>query len=478
MRNLIINLKKFYKVIIIAADVLIILGSYILTFLIKFDGQLPQYNFAPFINAIPLIIIAAIIYLDLYKVVAFYRRPISHIAKSITTAVTMLAFTTTTITYMLQGFSFPRTVLISTPLVQIILLVFFHTALLYLSKKFSVKKNIMIIHNNKVDKEDRILNKLKDFISSDKIQKLYVLSSEDTRIIERKINEMDEVFLCNNLSAQFKEEIIERCLGKKQIIYIVPEAFEILLASSRIIQFGDTPGFVVDRLGLTSEQKFFKRMFDICFSVLGSLVLLPLLLVTAIAVKVTSPGPVIYRQQRVTQNNKIFEVYKFRTMSVGAEEASGPILAEENDTRVTRIGRFLRRSRIDELPQLFNVIKGDMSIVGPRPERPFFVSQFLIDIPEYNSRFVAKAGITGYAQLFGNYDTSPEDKLRYDIMYLTNYSLYVDIKLILKTFSIILRRGSFIGPDNRIKNGKDQSKQRETQTPTASKDKEYEKVCN
>ena len=477
MRNLIIKLRKFYKVIIIAADVFIILGSYILLYLIKFNGQLPYYNFVPFINAIPLIIIAAIIYLDLYKVVAFYRCPISHIAKSITTAITMLALTTTTITYMLQGFSFPRTVLIITPLVQIILLVSFHTVLLYLSKKFAVKKNIMIIHHNKVDKEDRILNKLKDFIGKDKIQKLYILSSEDTRIIDRKLNEMDEVFLCNELPAQFKEEIIESCLGKKQIIYIVPEAFEILLANSRIIQFDDTPGFVVDRLGLTSEQKFFKRMFDICLSVLGLLVLSPLLLVTAIAVKITSPGPVIFKQQRVTQNNKVFEVYKFRTMSVDAEEGCGPILAEENDTRVTPVGRFLRRSRIDELPQLFNVIKGDMSIVGPRPERPFFVSQFLIDIPEYNSRFVAKAGITGYAQLFGNYDTSPEDKLRYDIMYLTNYSLYVDIKLILKTFSVILRQGSFSSPDTRSKNSKDQSKTK-TQTPTASEDKEYEKVCN
>lgn len=478
MRYLIIKLRKFYKVIIIAADVFIILGSYILLYLIKFNGQLPYYNFVPFINAIPLIIIAAIIYLDLYKVVAFYRCPISHIAKSITTAITMLALTTTTITYMLQGFSFPRTVLISAPIVQIILLMSFHTVLLYLSKKLSAKKNIMIIHHNKVDKEDRILNKLKDFIGNDKIQKLYVLSSEDTRIIDRKLNEMDEVFLCNGLPAQFKEEIIESCLGKKQIIYIVPEAFEILLANSRIIQFGDTPGFVVDRLGLTSEQKFFKRMFDICLSVLGLLVLSPLLLVTAISVKITSPGPVIFKQQRVTQNNKIFEVYKFRTMNVDAEESSGPILADENDTRVTPIGRFLRRSRIDELPQLINVIKGDMSIVGPRPERPFFVSQFLIDIPEYNSRFVAKAGITGYAQLFGNYDTSPEDKLRYDIMYLTNYSLYVDIKLILKTFSVILRKGSFSGPDNRIKNTKEQSKQAKTQTPTASEDKEFEKVCN
>ena len=475
MRYIVGKLRKFYKIIILLFDVAIILVSYILAFLIKFQGELPHYNFISFVNAAPLIAVASIVYLDLYQVVAFYRRTVYDIMKAALSTVTVLALTTTTITYMLQGFSFPRTVLIITPIIQFILLAVFQTALLKVSNIMAPDKLVMIIYQK--GESDATLQKVEKFISSDKVSKIYTLSNEDTRIIYKKIKEMDEVYLCNNLAAQFKEDIIGLCLGKKQVVYIVPEVFEIMLANSRLIQFGDTPGFVVDRMGLTSEQTFIKRVFDLIFSIIATVILSPLLLITSLTIKLTSPGPVIFKQQRVTQNNKIFEVYKFRTMNVDAEEECGPILAEENDTRVTPIGRFLRRSRIDELPQLFNVIKGDMSIVGPRPERPFFVSQFLIDIPEYNSRFVAKAGITGYAQLFGNYDTSPEDKLRYDIMYLTNYSLYVDIKLILKTFSVILRKGSFSGPDTRSKNSKDQSKTK-TQTPTASEDKEYEKVCN
>ena len=205
-------------------------------------------------------------------------------------------------------------------------------------------------------------------------------------------------------------------------------------------------------LGPTVEEAFVKRMFDLLLSIVAIILLSPLFLVIAIVIKITSEGPAFYHQERLTKNNKSFSLIKFRTMELDAEGKTGPVLCEENDPRVTPIGKILRRTRIDELPQFFNVLKGDMSLVGPRPERPFFVEQFIHDIPEYEHRFSVKAGITGYAQIFGNYGTSPEDKLRYDLMYIRNYSLLLDIKLIMQTIKVLFTPGSARRKENPSEN--------------------------
>jgi exopolysaccharide biosynthesis polyprenyl glycosylphosphotransferase len=193
---------------------------------------------------------------------------------------------------------------------------------------------------------------------------------------------------------------------------------------------------MVDRLGLTTEQRFFKRLFDLALALLGIIITAPIMALAAIIVKSTSEGPAIYKQTRITVGNREFEIYKFRTMYVGAEDKTGPVLSSGNDPRITKVGKVLRNLRIDELPQLFNVLKGDMSFVGPRPERPFFVEQFSKDIPEYTHRYLVKAGITGYAQVYGKYDTSAVDKLKYDLLYIRDYSLMLDIKLMLQTLKV------------------------------------------
>src|SRR5690606_32911845 len=140
-----------------------------------------------------------------------------------------------------------------------------------------------------------------------------------------------------------------------------------------------------------------------------------------ILIKVTSPGPVIFSQERVTLNNRVFKIYKFRTMVVDAEEKTGPVISSQHDPRVTPVGAVLRKLKIDELPQLFNILKGDMSFVGPRPERPVFANKFSAEIPAYKYRTLVKAGLTGYAQVYGKYDTSAEDKLRFDLLYIRSY---------------------------------------------------------
>ena len=173
--------------------------------------------------------------------------------------------------------------------------------------------------------------------------------------------------------------------------------------------------------------------------------MLPLFILVAIAIKLDSPGPIIFSQRRVGENEKEFDVYKFRTMCVDAEKQTGPVLALENDPRITRVGRFMRATRIDELPQLINVLIGNMSIVGPRPERAFFVEMLKEELPEYVHRSNVKPGITGMAQVYGKYNTTSYNKLVYDLLYIQRFGPITDLTLMLKTLRVLLSKSSSEG---------------------------------
>lgn len=186
---------------------------------------------------------------------------------------------------------------------------------------------------------------------------------------------------------------------------------------------------------------FTKRVFDVTVAAVGLLILLPICAITALLVKLTSRGPVVFKQTRVGRDGKLFEMYKFRTMCVDAEKESGPVWAKKNDCRITPIGKFLRKTRIDEIPQFVNVIKGDMSIVGPRPERPIFVEKFVKEIPDYEKRLAVKPGITGLAQVWHRYDETIEDvkkKIKYDILYIKKFCFWTDLGILLRTVRVVL----------------------------------------
>ena len=196
--------------------------------------------------------------------------------------------------------------------------------------------------------------------------------------------------------------------------------------------------------GLKNVKNIFdaliKRVFDITASIIGLILSSPLAIIVYVLIKSDSPGNVIFKQRRVGKNGKIFKMLKFRSMRKDAEEKTGPTWAVEGDSRVTRVGKFLRKTRLDELPQLVNVLSGDMSLVGPRPERPHFVEKFRKEIPNYDLRHSVKPGITGEAQIFNGYDTSFKDvmrKIQYDLSYLKNKSIYYDIRLMYLTISVI-----------------------------------------
>ena len=182
--------------------------------------------------------------------------------------------------------------------------------------------------------------------------------------------------------------------------------------------------------GFGMGVRFAKRVTDILLSSLGLLVFSPLILAAALSIKLTSRGPVLYRQRRVGRDGKVFLLYKFRSMRDGAELETGPVLAQKDDPRKTPVGRILRRLHLDEIPQLINILKGDMSMVGPRPERPIFVEEFSKRIPHYVARHKIKPGLAGWAQVHGGYMAPPEEKISYDLYYMRNWSLFFDWKII------------------------------------------------
>ena len=207
----------------------------------------------------------------------------------------------------------------------------------------------------------------------------------------------------------------------------------------------DIPMQRVTRMLLTAEQRVLKRILDIAVAVTALIILSPVMLITAVMIKLDSKGPVLYSQERVGLYGKTFFVHKFRSMKQDAEAKCGPVLAAEGDPRITKFGRFMRATRLDELPQLFNVLKGEMSIVGPRPERPFFVKQFIVQKPEYDYRHNVKPGITGLAQIAGKYNTSAYDKLIYDLLYIQDVSVKTDLMIMMQTFKVLLTKSSTEG---------------------------------
>ena len=227
--------------------------------------------------------------------------------------------------------------------------------------------------------------------------------------------------------------------------YVVPKITDVFIRGAKDVSLFDTPIFLVKGTGLTITQKAVKRMLDIVLCLIAMIPALPIMLIIALAIKLEDGGPVFYKQRRATIDGEEFDILKFRSMIVDAEKSGMSIPATGKDPRITKVGNVIRALRVDELPQILNILKGDMSIVGPRPERLEHVKEYTKDIPEFEYRLKVKGGLTGYAQIYGKYNTSAYDKLRMDLLYIENYSLFLDVKLILTTIRIMFSKESTEG---------------------------------
>lgn len=233
-----------------------------------------------------------------------------------------------------------------------------------------------------------------------------------------------------------KNEIALKCWDLQKELIIVPDVYELIINNAGLVQFDDLMTYRVKSIGLTHNQMFFKRAFDIIGASLALTLLSPLMLILALIIK-KDGGAAVFSQKRVTKDGKVFNLYKFRTMIPDAEKFTGPTLAKKNDPRITKAGKWLRRARLDELPQFWNVLIGHMSLVGPRPEREHFINIYVKTLPEYQYREKVRAGITGLAHVKGKYNTNPEERIKLDLTYIQNYSLFLDIKILIETIRIV-----------------------------------------
>lgn len=257
--------------------------------------------------------------------------------------------------------------------------------------------------------------------------------------LQQEILKYDGVII-GDISSHERNLILKYCFANSIRTYNVPKISDILLKSSVELNLFDSPLFLSRNEGMTIEQLFIKRLVDIVGALIGLVIASPLFLIISFSIRLTDKGPVFFKQARLTRGDKVFYIYKFRTMIQEAEKDGVARLAKEGDSRILPIGHFLRRTRLDELPQLFNILKGEMSIVGPRPERPELVEEILKDIPDFTYRTKVKAGLTGYAQIYGKYNTTAYDKLKLDLTYIRNYSLFLDMKLIFMTPKIMFMK--------------------------------------
>ena len=261
------------------------------------------------------------------------------------------------------------------------------------------------------------------------------------------IRHNDTVFIYD-VPNQYKYEIIDYAYKHYTNIYMQTELSDIVVHYAKYMVLDDLAMLSSTTKELSIEQKFLKRLIDILLSGIFLLIASPFMLIEALCIKLGDGGPVFYKQERLTIDGKTFNVLKFRTMVVDAEKKSGAMLSTKGDPRITPVGRFLRKTRMDELPQFLNVLKGDMSIVGPRPEREVIAQEYYKEVPEFKYRLRAKAGLTGLAQISGKYNTTPKDKLMLELMYIERYSVWMDIQLILQTLKVFFKKDSTEGVDS------------------------------
>ena len=296
------------------------------------------------------------------------------------------------------------------------------------------------------ESDDVIVEKLNSHRSRFSVGKI-ITSNHSWRELMEAIRPYSTVVL-GDIPPETRQELIGYCFRTGRNVVVLPDMTDILINSAAPLILEDALAYDLNTQGMDPAFRMGKRCFDILAAALGLVILSPIMLITAAAVKLQDGGPVFYRQVRLTEGGKKFKLTKFRSMIVNAESATGAVLAGKEDARITKVGNFIRAMRIDELPQLWNILKGDMSLVGPRPERPEFYEIICDEYPEFDYRLKVKAGLTGYAQLYGKYNTTFADKARLDMYYIQHANFVLDLQLILYTIKIIFIRESTEGVDD------------------------------
>lgn len=445
--------KRVWQLISLFADILFINLGIIAAFLIRFEGTLPLFNFRAYSNLavfITLIQVGCLYFYDIY--LPERTEGFSSIFSAIFKAVTLGTLATVTLTFFVGFFSFPRSVFIISWLLLIILLTGWRLLSAEVLRIDWPEQRVLVVGTGELSRQ--VVRELKAR-SEWGYRIIGVVARKQTRVGHKmegvsiigvvgdlagliKKNRADRVIVTTPIKQRELLEEMARSQEADVKVEIVPDLYEIFIGTVDHDLLSDIPLVTLTKELVPAWVSLIKSVFDRVVAFLLLLLTSPIFLIISLLVKLSSPGPVIFKQERIGKDQKIFYQLKFRTMVQNAEEMTGPVLATENDPRITRIGHFLRRYRLDELPQLVNILEGNMSFVGPRPERPYFVEKFKKTIPGYAERFRIKPGLTGLAQVNGSYATTAANKLKYDLIYIYHQSFILDLKILFNTIRVVL----------------------------------------
>ncbi|MFZ5815423.1 MAG: sugar transferase [Bacillota bacterium] len=436
------------RVVLATVDITVAHLAYLLAFYLRFGDQVHPANAEAYRLLLPYMAAALVALFLLYDLYAESFRPWSDVASSLLISVALLSVVVVALSFYIRALAMPRTVILIGTLCQVLMLLGWRYVAWMLTRRLAPVERVLVVARTcaearhlfgrleGLDRPTKPLAMLLEEIGDAKEEFHGV--DELPQMLERY--QADAVYVGGAVSPATRRRVTELCIEKDVFIRLVPDLYEIVLSQSRLSQVWDTPVFEIGRLEPSEGTRLLKRGIDLVVSSIGLVLALPIMAVVAAIVALDSPGPIIFKQTRVTRDGRLFTMYKFRTMVHDAERETGPVMATAEDPRTTRVGRFLRTTRLDELPQLLNVVMGDMSLVGPRPERPIFVAAFSEEVAWYSHRLRVKPGLTGLAQIAGRYSTSVEDKLRYDLLYACSQSLAADIRILVKTLQTIMSR--------------------------------------
>lgn len=311
-------------------------------------------------------------------------------------------------------------------------------------KLFPPRKLLLIYGEHSIDDIVKKFDSRKDKYKI--IKSMNVMEGLD-EVKEESLKEEYDGVIIWDIPTAIRNNILKFCYSRNIRMYMMPKISDVIVKGSDQLHLFDTPVLLTREYALKIEQRFFKRLIDVVFSLILLIILSPIMLITAIIIKCQDGGPILYKQVRCTINATEFSIMKFRSMLVDAEKDGVARLATKNDSRITPFGKFIRATRIDEIPQLINILKGEMSFIGPRPERPEIIKQYMEEMPEFAFRMKVKAGLAGYAQVYGKYNTTPYDKLKLDLTYIENYSVWLDIQLMILTIKILFTPDATEGVD-------------------------------
>lgn len=430
------------KLVMLVVDVALITVAYFLAIGLVLPNNVLAHALAIYSGMLPLIIVVFEMLLQINGLYTIEHKRFAEILLSIFVTCFCAWIVVMALSFFIRDFSYSRGVLTMTLVLTGLFLSFWRYLTWRFIRHFMDKRKVLLLGSE--EECLHVYNRLK--LQPQLNMKLaYIATDMENDNWKKAAEQVDVIIMAPEMRHRYKVQVINYCLTHGKQPLLLPNTFEIFCSGASLDKIDDIPVFRLQNLHPSLEVRTLKRILDIVVALIGFICALPFMIATAIAIKVTDPGPIFYSQVRTGRDGKPFKVHKFRTMRVDAEKYSGPMLATENDPRITKTGKFLRAVRLDELPQIWNVLNGDMSIVGPRPERPFFVEKFIKEMPEYAYRHNVKPGITGMAQVYGKYNTTAFDKLVYDLMYIQHCNVLTDLVIIIQTVKVLFTKSATEG---------------------------------